>query len=297
MHLSNVKKKRGLAGEGEIGIIFITLTDTDDNTDKHGLEIRNKMGVQGILVRFGNWLRGRRGWFDKSQDGTKHGDYVTPAVSEEGLMVDNHQPTDGERNAIKAVAIRGKAESIEKLQAGFDRLIEELSGINEHLRKQVAQHEELISRIDQLPKLVESFPASVENQKVLTEQLVNQLKSNLLKDQQLLNAVEKIPTESAKQTDMLGKIDGQLTAAAEVDAQMTETFNKFNQALGKINQTTQDHTEGIAQMSRTFAASDRYLKFVISRQYRWFMWLFFSAIGVCVVVILIFLGIILYLAR
>jgi cysteinyl-tRNA synthetase len=144
---------------------------------------------------------------------------------------------------------------------------------------------------------VESFPASVENQKVLTDQLIGQLKSNLLKDQQLLSAIDKIPTESAKQTDMLGNIDRQLAAAADVDVQMTEAFNKFNQALGKINQSTQDHTDGISQMSRTFAASDRYLKFIVARQYRWFMWLFFTAIGVCVVVILIFFGIILYLAR
>jgi chromosome segregation ATPase len=247
------------------------------------------MGVQGLLLRLGNWLRNRRQ--------AAHGDYVSPQLSDEGLMVDNAAAGAADQNAIKAVAVRGKTESIEKLQAGFDRLIEELSGINEHLRKQVAQHEDLITRIDQLPRLVESFPASVENQKVLTEQLIGQLKSNLLKDQQLLSAIDKIPTESAKQTDMLGNIDRQLAAAADVDVQMTETFNKFNQSLGKINQSTQDHTDGIAQMSRTFAASDRYLKFIVARQYRWFMWLFFTAIGVCVVVILIFFGIIIYLAR
>ncbi|MFH1371256.1 MAG: hypothetical protein ABII09_08240 [Planctomycetota bacterium] len=245
--------------------------------------------MQGILLRFGKWLRGRRE--------TAHSDYVAPRLSEDGLMADSDASGTAERDAIKAVAVRGKSESIEKLQAGFDRLIDELSGINEHLRKQVAQHEDLIARIDQLPRLVESFPASVENQKVLTEQLVGQLKSNLLKDQQLLSAIDKIPTESAKQTDMLGNIDRQLAAAADVDVQMTETFNKFNQSLGKMNQSTQEHTDGIAQMSRTFAASDRYLKFIVSRQNRWFMWLFFTAIGVCVVVILIFLGIILYLAR
>ncbi len=209
----------------------------------------------------------------------------------------NNSPGAAEQNAIKAVAVRGKSESIEKLQAGFERLIGELSSINEHLRKQVARHEELVARIDQLPQLVESFPSSVENQKILTEQLIEQLKSNVVKDQQLLSAVDKIPTETAKQTDVLGNIDRQLSAAADVDVQMTEAFNKFNQALGKINQSTQEHTEGISQMSRTFAASDRYLKFIVSRQNRWFMWLFFIAVTVCIIVILAFTGIIVYLAR
>jgi DNA repair exonuclease SbcCD ATPase subunit len=247
------------------------------------------MGVQGLLTRFGRWFRGRRD--------SAHGDYVPPQLSDEGLMGGDGSAGEADQKAIKAVAVRGKSESIEKLQAGFDSLIEQLSGINDHLRRQVAQHEELVARIDQLPRLVESFPASVENQKVLTEQLIEQLKANLLKDQQMLSAIEKIPTESAKQTDALGNIDRQLAAAADVDVQMTETFNKFNQALGKMNQSTQEHTDGIAQMSRTFAASDRYLKFIVSRQNRWFMWLFFTAIAVCVVVILIFVGIIIYLAR
>lgn len=245
------------------------------------------MGVQGLLSRFGEWFRGRRE--------AAHGDYAGPQLSDEGLMAEND--STGEQGAIKTVAVRGKSESIEKLQAGFERLIEELSGINEHLRKQVAQHEELVTRIDQLPKLVESFPASVENQKIATEKLIDQLKSNMVKDQQLLSAVDKIPTETAKQTDVLSDIDRQLAAAADVDVQMTEAFNKFNQMLGKINQSTQEHTDGISQMSRTFAASDRYLKFIVSRQNRWFMWLFFIAITVCIIVILAFTGIIVYLAR
>ena len=95
----------------------------------------------------------------------------------------SQNPSD--QAATRAVTLRGKSESMEKLQLGFDRLVDQLQGINEHLGKQVAQHDDLIARIDQLPKLVENFPAVVENQKILTEQLVSQLKANLLKDQQL----------------------------------------------------------------------------------------------------------------
>jgi t-SNARE complex subunit (syntaxin) len=123
------------------------------------------------------------------------------------------------------------------------------------------------------------------------------LKANLLKDQQMLEAVEKIPAESARQTDALINIDRQLAASADVDVQMTETFNQFNESLGKLNQSTQNHTDGISQMSRTFAASDRYLKFIVTRQTRQFMWVFYSAMAVCVVVILVLVGIILYLGH
>ncbi|MBN2020280.1 MAG: hypothetical protein JW749_08650 [Sedimentisphaerales bacterium] len=259
------------------------------------------MSFRQYLLRLTNWLHNRL---------STYGDNDSPQLSDEGLMIDQNSyapakntdnsttPGEDKNNAIEAVALpRRSGESLEKLQAGFDRLIDELAGINDHLRKQVAQHEELIVRVDQLPKLVESFPASVESQKQLTEHLISQLKSSLLKDQQLLSAVEKIPAEAARQTDTLTNIDRQLAAAANVDIQMTDTFNKFNQSLEKLNKATREHSEGISQMSRTFAASDRYLKFIVSRQRRQFMWVFYSAVVVCVLVILALVGIVIYLSR
>jgi len=261
-----------------------------------------RTGIRGLLTRLMNWLRGHQPAFS---------DFERPRLNDNGLISNDpaspstraeagSQPTEAgadNNNHIQTVAVRGRPESLEKLQVGFDRLIGELSGINEHLNKQAAQHEALIARIDQFPKLLESFPTIVENQKALTEQLVSQLKTNLLKDQQLLSTIEKIPAESVKQTDALINIDRQLAASAGVDIQMTETFNKFNESLEKINRSTQNHTDGIAQMSRTFAASDRYLKFIVTRQTRQFMWVFYSALAVCIVIILVLVGIVIYLSR
>ena len=243
--------------------------------------------LREIWSRFVSWLRNRLP--------SPHSDYDLPPLSDDGLIIHN-QAQAADKSPFQAVAVRGKPE-VEKFQAGFETLIDQIQNINEHLNKQAAQHENLIAHIEQFPKLLENFPAVVENQKVLTEQLVSQLKTNLLKDQQLLSAVEKIPAESAKQTDALQAIDRQLAAASDVDIQMTETFGKFNETLAKLNQSTKDHTDGIAQMSRTFAASDRYLKFVVTRQTRQLMWVFYSALGICIAVILILVGIIVFVNK
>jgi len=198
---------------------------------------------------------------------------------------------------IKAIAPAGKSESLERLQAGFEKLIDQLKGINEHLNKQVAQHEELMGRIDKLPELLESFPASAENQKKLTEQLIEQLKSTAAKSEQFTDAVERIPTEVARQSDSLADINHQLAAAADADVQMAESFNRFNQSLDRLEQTSSSQSDSIKQMSRTFAAGDRYLKYILSKQRRTFVWVFVIAMGVCTAAILILAGIILYLRR
>ena len=229
-----------------------------------------------------------------------------PEVDDEGLITQDadsaestvdEESTPSDKVVVKAVQPRGKPESIEKLQAGFDKLIDKLQGINEHLNRQVTQNEEMMSRIEQLPQLLEGFPELLNNQKQVTEQLLEQLKAAAAKNQQFIDSVERIPTETAKQTDALVDIDHQLAAAADTDVQMAESFNKFNETLDKLNQSSVAQTDSIIQMSKTFATSDRYLKYIISRLNKRFMWIFIAAISVCAAAILILTGIIIYLRR
>jgi chromosome segregation ATPase len=252
------------------------------------------------------WLKTKskiKKWFS-SRRSSASGDF-RPELNDQGLInaaSDLNQSggdESGEQQSnqvtVKAIKPAAKNEPIEKLQAGFDRLIGQLQTINENTNRQIAQHEELMGRIDKLPQLLESFPASAENQKRLTEGLIEQLKSTTLRNEQFIDAVEKIPTEVAKQSDALSNINHQLSAAAEADVQMAESFNRFNQSLDKLDKTSANQSESIKQMSRTFSASDRYLKYILSKQRKTFVWVFVIAMGICTLTILILAGIILYL--
>ncbi len=257
------------------------------------------MALKDLWARTSNWLRSHK--LGRAADSQPQIDDNGLISQDTGLAEPDSDQTGavppGDKVVVKTLQPVSKSESLEKLQIGFDKLIEQLQGINEHLNHQITQHKDLMSRVEQLPQLLESFPSVVENQKRITEQLIEQLKAAAVKDQQFTDAVEKIPSETAKQTDALVDIDHQLAAAADIDVQMAEGFNKFNETLNKLNQSTLSQTDGIMQMSRTFAASDRYLKYIISRQNRRFMWIFVAAIGVCAAVILILTGIVIYLMR
>jgi len=255
------------------------------------------MSFKDVWTKTGGWLRDHKL--------APAGDYQ-PEVNQEGLLTPHPEPgetvpdqpqadTQKDKIVVKALAPAKKQESLEKLQEGFNRLIDQLQGINEHLNQQVAQHEQLMGRIEQLPKLLGSFPELVENQKQSAQHLIEQLKAATARDQRFVDVVEKIPMETAKQTDALVNIDHQLAAAADSDVQMAESFNKFNDTLGKLNQTTGGQTDSIMQMSKTFATSDRYLKYLISRQNKRFMWIFMIALGICLVAILALVGVVIYL--
>jgi len=256
------------------------------------------MTIKDIWAETGNWLRSHKlSRIANSQPDIDDEGLISQDAESTGTAVDDAGRTgkQSDKLIVKAVPPMDKHESLEKLHKGFNKLVEQLQDINEHLNRQVAQHEDLMSRIEQLPKLLESFPDVVENQKRITEQLLEQLRAAAAKNQQFLDAVEKIPNETAKQTDALVDIDHQLAAAADTDVQMTESFNKFNQTMDKLDQSTLAQTDSIMQMSRTFATSDRYLKYIVSRQNKRFVWVFITALSVCVAVILILTGIVIYL--
>jgi SMC interacting uncharacterized protein involved in chromosome segregation len=253
------------------------------------------MTLKDVWSKAGSWL--------ESLKPSKARDYH-PDVDEDGLISEGAEPieppvedkiSESNQVLVKMVPPIDKTQSIEKLQAGFDKLVEQLEGINNHLNRQAAHNEELMKRLEQLPKLLESFPAVVENQKRLTEQLLEQLKATVITEQGFVETIEKIPTETAKQTDALTEMNHQLAAAADVDVQMIESLNKFNETLDTLNQSTKEHTEGVMHMSKTFAASDRYLKYILSSQRKSFLWVFTAALGVCLAAILILAGIIIYL--
>ncbi|MHC4119127.1 MAG: hypothetical protein ACYSWO_16660 [Planctomycetota bacterium] len=230
-----------------------------------------------------------------------------PQIGDDGLISHDEESTEHAGNGsqranagshevvVRAAPQPDRHQSIEKLQDGFDKLVEQLKGINEHLNRQATEHDELMGRIERLPQLLETFPGIVENQKRMTEELLDQLRKASAKNEQFIDAVERIPNETAKQTDALVNIDHQLGAAADVDVQRTESFNKFNDTLDKLNDSTMSQTDGIIRMSKTFAASDRYLKYIMSKQSTRFMWIFIAAISVCLAAILILTGIVIYL--
>ncbi len=256
------------------------------------------MTLKEFWADTGRWLRAHKPSIGAANQ---------PEIDDDGLISQNDDSAEqagdgavpagarGNNVVVRTVPPAERQESLQKLQEGFDKLVDQLQGINEHLDRQASQHEALMGRIEQLPQLLESFPSVVENQERITEELLEQLKNAAAKNEQFIDAVEKIPTETAKQTDALVNIDHQLSAAADIDVQRTESFNNFNDSLDKLNESTISQTDGIIQMSKTFAASDRYLKYIISRQNKRFMWIFIAAISVCATAILILTGVVIYL--
>jgi chromosome segregation ATPase len=257
------------------------------------------MSLKSILTASSGWFRSHR---------YEQVDHRGPLLNDEGLIatsLDTEEDIEDTRSAcapsepivVSTVTSLDRREPMERLQEGFNKLVDQLQQINDHLNQQLIQHEELMGRARELPQVLESLPSAVENQKALTVELLDQLRTAALKDQEFTNAVGKIPAETARQTETLTSINRQLEASAETDVRLAESFNKFRGTLDRLNDNAVSNTEGIMQMSRTFAASDRYLKHTVSKLNRRFAWMLVGTVAVCVGVICALIGFIFYLTR
>jgi len=230
-------------------------------------------------------------------------DHHQPDVDDDGLLSHDSDPgyPDGEephgKYLVKTVSRSDKRDAMEKLQDGFDSLLEQLQGIRDHLNSQVGQHQELMTRIENLPQWMQAVPDALEDQKKATREMLEQLKTSSARQEKLADVVAQIPAQTSKQTDALVAINHQLAAAADTDVQMVESFNNFYQSLDRLNESTRSHTDGIHQMTRTFALSERYLKYVVSRQNKRFLWVFAGSMAFCFTIICALAGVVLYLGR
>jgi ABC-type transporter Mla subunit MlaD len=257
------------------------------------------MTLREILTGTSNWLRSRR---------YEHAGQCEQVLDNDGLLTmalepqEDFEDTGSARSprgpiAVNSVTTLDRRGPAEKLQEGFNRLIDQLEQINDHLNQQLSQHQELMGRVKELPQVLESLPSAIENQRNLTSQLLEQLRTTAAKDQQFIETVGKIPAETARQTDTLTLINHQLAAAADTDVQLADSFVKFKDTLDRLNHNTASNTQGIVQMSKTFAASDRYLKYVVTKLNKRYAWVLAIALSVCGAAICTLAGIIIYLAR
>ncbi len=222
------------------------------------------MLLKELISKTGNWFRGGFGLYGRYDNGS--------------LLIE--QPLDNPVRSLSKVKVSAKNDSIEVLQDAFNQLVDRLGGINENLSRQIEQHEQLMKRVDELPQFLQNFPKALDNQKLALDDLAEQLRMSQYSQERFAEAVERIPQETARQTDAMVGVRNQIAAASDINMQMSESFAQFNGTLKTLQAGVLEQTSGVTEMSRTIAASDRFMRQQLARQYQRFIWFFAVMTGV-----------------
>jgi small-conductance mechanosensitive channel len=243
-----------------------------------------QVNVRDAWEKLLTWMRIRKG--------SRFESYAE--IDDDSGLISSEYESRGDAQSV-IVKKADKSAQLDRLQEGFNQLVAQLEHINQNLTDNLTQQKDLVAKMAQMPRMMEHFPLAIENQQRTIELLNEQFKATSEKTAEFMDVLKKLPEESMRQTDTLISINRQLSVAADTDIIMNENFNKFNLTLEKLNQATMSQTDSVVQMSKTFEASDRYLKHLVAKQNKRFMWVFFVAVGVCVAAILSLITIIVFI--
>lgn len=170
------------------------------------------------------------------------------------------------RSSTAEAAIKKKKDPAEVLDEAVNKLVDKLENINDNLDRQIKQNEQLVQKMDAIPDMLMSIPKVVEEQRKIFADVARQLQFKVEHDK--------------KVAEELSGIHEKVAASAEVDARMSENIAQFSSTLGKLDTDTVSQTEWIQQMSKTLSASERYMKYTLSKQQTRFHWIFGIALGI-----------------
>lgn len=234
------------------------------------------MGLKTLLRKTTGWMKN-----DKNRD-----DFISDC-DDQGLIAIKELDEDrtGPQSQISQL-IRNriendnKARAVEVVQQGISELGEQMQGINDHLSSQLSQQQELVGRIEKLPGILESLPAMMEKHGQTMDAVVEHLKHGNCSSEKINEMLEKIPQETSRQTEALTEINSNLQNAAQTNSHIRENFSKLISTMQKLDANTVAQSESIIQMSKTFASSDRYLKYLVSRQNRRIVFMFILTLAI-----------------
>jgi len=180
--------------------------------------------------------------------------------SEDGMNT-SVVPLHGSQTAIR------KKSSAEMFNDAVEKLVEKLEGINDNLDRQVQQNQQLVQRMDGVPDMLATMPQAIEEQRQAFARVAELL-------------VQKVDHDEKVAEDLAG-IHEKVAVSTEIQSKMGDNFSKFSDTLDRLDQDTVSQTEWLQQISRTFLASERYMKYTLAKQQTRFYWIFGISIGIC----------------
>jgi chromosome segregation ATPase len=188
-------------------------------------------------------------------------------------------------------------DSSEQISDVFGKLVDQLSSINQNISRQVRQQQAMVTRFDELPEILRNVPTQSEQQKVLIETLIEKLDSQIEGQRGVMETFGSVPVEAMKQTEAVERMTQKLGDAVDSDIQVSANLKDFKDAVVGLDGATAGQTESLEKLNATFTSSDRYLKYIISRQNNRMMVVFAVSIGISAFAVIAMLSAVFMLTR
>lgn len=184
-------------------------------------------------------------------------------------------------------------QTVEKLQAGYERLLDLCQTIDDHLQSQQDQGQQAVNSLSQLTTSIQEVPNLLGQLSQRLDRIADQALKTSSSTERLSDAIDQLIPAQKSQNDLLSCVNRQLSESSQTNAQLAEVVVELKGAMHVLARSEQERGrvfEGLAQMIQQ---RDNDVSRLLKEHTRTFKWAWASGLSVAIVAVVIALAAIL----
>lgn len=178
---------------------------------------------------------------------------------------------------------RRRTSQLGRLEEGFDKLVNLVDVIDQHIQKQAERSEQLVSQTRRVADSVAQAHGLQKQRTEAVEEMANQYRTQTRQMQQVAEAVEALPRAIKQQGDQLGQIRDQLEAQLEAELSAAQGIQKLAGTTDVIRSLADEQRRHVQQLQEASQAAAIQLADALDRQGRRFGWLLGVSFAIAVI--------------
>ncbi|MBN2209963.1 MAG: hypothetical protein JW709_01090 [Sedimentisphaerales bacterium] len=225
------------------------------------------MAKTSIWKRMGGWLRGSTEPVQSGQTLDADGLLVTPS--------ENHleTPTPQTAEATSLFHRRSKTDQIAAMEEGFNRLVEVLESINEHVVQQREISSSVRTHLEKLPNLLDGFAQTINGQRQLLNTMTEELQQGNRLGRQQTELLKQLPDAAREQLGRLDQMQEHLEKSSRAAREVAENVGRQRQTAEAMATQSQAQTQALHDLKELIHHDDERLEILLSRHTRRLTWL------------------------
>jgi len=188
-----------------------------------------------------------------------------PRISDE---VETPTGQAAENNAGKSLMSRvpgSRQQTLDRLHAGYERLLLLCETIDEHLQSQRQQGQQVAESLEKLSSAINQVPNLLAEQGERLQHIAEQVGQAASGADRLAEAVDQLIPTQRSQNDLLASVNRQLEEAGHTNSQLAEILVELKGALQGLARSEQEQGRFLADLARTIQQRDQDLMGILEK--------------------------------
>jgi chromosome segregation ATPase len=224
------------------------------------------MGILKILEAFGNRLRGT----------------TTPQGSPE---------TPADPQASRSLGLLhwsgNRQQAVERLQAGYERMLGLCQTIDDHLQSQRQQGQQVADSLSQLTGSIGEVPGLLDQLGQRLDRIGEQAVKASSSTERLSDAIDQLVPAQRSQNDLLSSVHRQLGESAHTNTQLSDVLVELKGAMQGLSRSETERMKVFEQLASMLATRDREFTAIVQQQNKAFKWAWAGSLAVAAAAVVI----------